>query len=54
MASEYVSIWQSDLQVAYSFIVLKGKTYHTQGENCNELKHFPWGPWEGIVTAASA
>ena len=25
-----------------------------QGENCNRLKLFPWGPWEGIVSAAPA
>ena len=25
-----------------------------QGENCNKLKLFPWGPWDGVVSAALA
>ena len=28
------------------------KDLNTQGENCNMLKLFLWGPWEGIVSAA--
>ena len=25
-----------------------------QGENCNKLKVFLWGPWKGIVSATPA
>ena len=33
---------------------LWGKIFHMQGENCNKLKFFPWGLWEGNVSAAPA
>ena len=31
---------------------LQGENFHTQGENYNKLKLFPWGRWEEIVSAA--
>ena len=37
MASEYVSIWQGSLQMAFSFIVTKG--FSQAGR---ELHHFKW------------
>ena len=52
--SEFVSIWRGDLQIIYPFLVFKEKTVHTQGENCNKLKLFPWGLWKGFVSAAPA
>ena len=33
---------------------LQGENFHTQEENYNKLKLFPWGPWEEIVSAAPA
>ena len=52
--SEFVSTWRGDLQIIYPFLVFTGKTVHTKGENCNELKLFLWGLWECIVSTAPA
>ena len=46
-----MSIWQG--YVAYSFLVLKGKTFNTQERELQQAE--AWGPWEqGIVDAAPA
>ena len=52
--SEFASTWRGDLQIIYPFLVFKGKTVHTKGENCNKLKLFLWRLWECIVSAAPA
>ena len=35
-------------------VISKYQHIHMQGENCNKLKFFSWGLWEGIVSAAPA
>ena len=53
MASEYVSIWRGDLQIAYSFLVRKDFSH--EGRELQQVEAFPVGTVGGpLVSAAPA